>query len=439
MPHDVTMPQLGMAQDAGKIVAWLKQPGDAVTTGDALFEVETDKATMEVEAQASGYLTGVAAAEGDDVPVGSVIARISDSADAGDAEDASPAPAPAAQADGGGDDLPEGRAVTMPQLGMAQDSGVLVAWSVALGDKVGPDDTLFEVETDKSTMEVPAGTGGYLAATLAQDGDEVPVGQTVAILSDTPPATTLARGVAEAGPAPAPAPEPDPDPAPAATPAPAPAAKTAPAPAATGGRILASPKARRLAMEQGLDLARLAEAGHPQPFHVRDLEALRSLPDTAPASAPGPTAQPARRLVARTGGDGFAPFASWAAEAHGLTDPDALLAGLAAASLGAAHDTVIGIWRSGAMTCYAVPAGSGLAAATQTDTAPDLVLRDLRGSRITAVELGPEAQPVLTVTGGPEGLDLTLECAPASLDADAAIRLLTMFAERLEDPLRHLL
>ena len=63
MPHDVTMPQLGMAQDAGKIVAWLKSPGDKVAKGDALFEVETDKATMEVEAQAAGYLTGVVAAK----------------------------------------------------------------------------------------------------------------------------------------------------------------------------------------------------------------------------------------------------------------------------------------------------------------------------------------------------------------------------------------
>ena len=49
MPHDVTMPQLGMAQDAGKIVSWLKSPGDAVSKGDALFEVETDKAMVPEE------------------------------------------------------------------------------------------------------------------------------------------------------------------------------------------------------------------------------------------------------------------------------------------------------------------------------------------------------------------------------------------------------
>src|SRR6056297_2315580 len=80
MPHDVTMPQLGMAQDAGKIVAWLKSAGDAVVKGDALFEVETDKATMEVEAQNNGFLTDIRAAAGDDVAVGTVIAVISDTA-----------------------------------------------------------------------------------------------------------------------------------------------------------------------------------------------------------------------------------------------------------------------------------------------------------------------------------------------------------------------
>ncbi|MBB99488.1 MAG: pyruvate dehydrogenase, partial [Rhodobacteraceae bacterium] len=49
MPHDVIMPALGMAQDSGLIVSWLKSPGDAVKAGDALMEGETDKATMEVE------------------------------------------------------------------------------------------------------------------------------------------------------------------------------------------------------------------------------------------------------------------------------------------------------------------------------------------------------------------------------------------------------
>ncbi|MEP3275046.1 MAG: lipoyl domain-containing protein, partial [Stappiaceae bacterium] len=77
MPHEIIMPALGMAQDTGLIVAWHKNSGDPVAIGDVLMEVETDKSTMEVEAQAQGYLTNVKAAAGDNVPVGNVIALIS--------------------------------------------------------------------------------------------------------------------------------------------------------------------------------------------------------------------------------------------------------------------------------------------------------------------------------------------------------------------------
>ena len=59
MPHDVTMPQLGMAQDAGKIVSWLKSSGEAVTKGDALFEVETDKAVTAIPSPHTGTITDV--------------------------------------------------------------------------------------------------------------------------------------------------------------------------------------------------------------------------------------------------------------------------------------------------------------------------------------------------------------------------------------------
>ena len=77
MRHDVIMPALGMAQDSGLIVAWHKAAGDAVAKGDVLFEVETDKATMEVEAQADGFLNGVRAQAGEEVPVGTAVAIIS--------------------------------------------------------------------------------------------------------------------------------------------------------------------------------------------------------------------------------------------------------------------------------------------------------------------------------------------------------------------------
>jgi pyruvate dehydrogenase E2 component (dihydrolipoamide acetyltransferase) len=70
------MPVLGMAQDTGKLISWLKMEGEAVLEGEPIMEVETDKATVEIEASASGSLGGVRAQEGDEVPVGQVIAWI---------------------------------------------------------------------------------------------------------------------------------------------------------------------------------------------------------------------------------------------------------------------------------------------------------------------------------------------------------------------------
>ena len=435
------MPQLGMAQDAGKIVSWLKVPGDQVAKGDALFEVETDKATMEVEAQASGFLTHVTAAAGEDVPVGQAIARISDSA-----EDDTPAPAPRPRADTP-DALPEGHQITMPQLGMAQDSGVIVGWLVELGAEVGADDLLFEVETDKATMEVPAGVSGYLAATLAQAGDAVPVGQAVAVLSTEKPDAPVARAMAAAAPAPAAPPKPDSVSAPASTPTQAVqavAGQTVAAPA--GGRILASPKLRRVAMEKGLDLARLVQAGHPQPYHMRDLQVLEALPTQAlptqalPTQAPAPQtgmAAQTMRLEAACAQDGFARFATWAADAQGLQDADALLAGLAGASLGRA--ATVAVDRFGASRVYDVPEGRSLSAVTDSGNTPDLRLRDLRMGGISRVTMGAEDVPVLTLLTQGDGLALVLECTPAQLAPDQAIALLSEFAGRMHDPLRHLL
>lgn len=435
MRHDVTMPQLGMAQDAGRIVAWLKAAGDPVAKGDALFEVETDKATMEVEAQASGFLTGITAAEGDDVPVGAVIAQISDSA-----ADDGPAPDPQAKGSTAEDALPEGRAVTMPQLGMAQDSGLLVNWIKGLGDKVAADDILFEVETDKSTMEVPAGVNGYLAATLADAGDEVPVGATLAIIStDKPDAPTARRAkAAPAKAAPAKA-APAEAKAPAATPPvkgkEEPAPKPQPMQSPTG-RILASPKARRLALERGLDLNSLVAASHPQPFHMRDLEVLAKLPAKSPATSAATTTATIR-LTAEIATDGFTAFAQWAAANHGSTDRDALLAGIAGASL--AQPGIVAIERHGQMRGFAIPADRALSAVTASEDSPDLILRDLRDTALRAVTAGAEGTPILTLMSGHSGLILTLECSADQVSAPAAIALLSAFAGRMEHPLRHLL
>src|SRR5256714_3387657 len=76
MATDVILPALGMSQDTGKILQWLKREGEQVAKGEPLVEIETDKATVEIEAPADGVLARVSAAAGDDVPVGQVIAAI---------------------------------------------------------------------------------------------------------------------------------------------------------------------------------------------------------------------------------------------------------------------------------------------------------------------------------------------------------------------------
>ena len=323
--------------------------------------------------------------------------------------------------------------VIMPALGMAQDSGLIVAWHKAPGDEVAAGDVLFEVETDKSTVEVEAGQDGFVAALLAEAGEEAPVGEVIAVISEETPQDPVQRSRNDGGAVSAPAaPDTktaDPDPVPVTTSAPEP---TRPAISADG-RVLASPKARRLALEQGLDLACLVEAGHPQPYHVADLGLLRSLSTQTPEAAAS-----ARRLTAALAQEGFSEFSAWAQEAAGLGDAAALLAGFGGASLGRA--AVIAVETLSAQRLYQVPPGRlGDVTEIDPDSPPDLCLRDLRLSRISAVELGPEDCPTLTLCADGAGLVVTLECAARSLSAREAVTLLSNFAARMEQPVRHLL
>jgi pyruvate dehydrogenase E2 component (dihydrolipoamide acetyltransferase) len=101
MPTNVIMPALEMAQETGKVVHWLKRPGDAVRKGEPIVEIETDKVTVEIEAPASGVLRDVTANEGDVVPVGRTIALIVAAGEAAVAAAAAPVmPAASAAATG---------------------------------------------------------------------------------------------------------------------------------------------------------------------------------------------------------------------------------------------------------------------------------------------------------------------------------------------------
>src|SRR2546426_837370 len=97
MPTNIIMPALELAQETGKVLRWLKSPGDSVQKGEPIVEIETDKVTVEIEAPASGVLRDVTARTGDVIPVGRTIATIFAAGEAG-AGAAAPAVMPAASA-----------------------------------------------------------------------------------------------------------------------------------------------------------------------------------------------------------------------------------------------------------------------------------------------------------------------------------------------------
>ncbi len=191
--------------------------------------------------------------------------------------------------------------ILMPALSPTMTDGKLAKWHKKEGDAVESGDVIAEIETDKATMEIEAVEEGVLGKILVAEGtEEVPVNQVIALLledgEDVSALEGALEGAAEA-PAPAPAPAapapaaPAPAPAPAPQPAPEPApAPAAPAPqAAAGGRVLASPLARRMAAEQGLDLSRVTGTGPRGRIVKLDIEGAPA--GTAVAAAPGPAAQ----------------------------------------------------------------------------------------------------------------------------------------------------
>jgi pyruvate dehydrogenase E2 component (dihydrolipoamide acetyltransferase) len=175
--------------------------------------------------------------------------------------------------------------VIMPALELAQDSGKVLQWLRAPGDTVRKGDVLLEIETDKATVEIEAPASGILREVTAQAGDVIPVGQTIALIFGADEAP-----VASAAPA-----------APPTAPAAAPAA---PAPVAITAAPKASPLARKVAEQHGVDLAQVVTAG--RRIEKADVLAFMERRGAAPAGN-GPTvrlapASPkARRLAAERG------------------------------------------------------------------------------------------------------------------------------------------
>jgi len=191
--------------------------------------------------------------------------------------------------------------ILMPALSPTMEKGNLAKWLKKEGDKVKSGDIIAEIETDKATMEVEAVDEGTIAKIVVAEGTaDVPVNQVIAVLAgEGEDVKSAAAGAGSAAPAPKPqaaaapakteSPKAEaPKPVPAAAPA-APKPQAAPQAAPSGDRVFASPLARRLAKEAGIDVSRVQGSGPHGRIIARDVEGAKSGKGMKPAGAPAGT------------------------------------------------------------------------------------------------------------------------------------------------------
>ena len=303
MAEVVRMPKMSDTMTEGVIAKWHKKVGDTVKSGDLVAEVETDKATMDFESFQEGTLLYVGIAEGQAAPVDSVIAIIGapgedyqallTASPAPAAEKAAPvvaeaaplAAAPAASASVTPESL-GATVIRMPLLSDTMKEGVIAEWHKKVGDKIKSDDALADVETDKATMEVTAYAEGTLLYVGVEKGQAAKVNDIIAIVgkegTDVTPLLTAVPST----------------PAPAAEPAPVAAAATSSAaPASTptavvtsgdDSRVKASPLARKIAQEKGIDLRHVQGSAEGGRIVKKDIDSF--VPGAAPVAASSNTA-----------------------------------------------------------------------------------------------------------------------------------------------------
>ncbi len=285
MAEVILMPRLSDTMTEGVIAEWHKKVGDPVKKGDLLAEIETDKATMELESYQAGTILYLGGAKAAKLQVNDLLAIIGNAGEdvtalvAQHTGQAAPAPekveqnaaAPATQPVAAGaaaapaapavDVTKLEEVVLMPRLSDTMTEGVIAAWHKKVGDDVKKGEVLAEIETDKATMELESYKDGKLLYQGAQAGEKIQVNDLLAIIGKDGFDVNAVVNALKGG-----------------TPAPA-AAATAPAEqkaapqvdtnkAATPtlevvneGRILASPLAKKIAEEKGIDLKYVKGSG----------------------------------------------------------------------------------------------------------------------------------------------------------------------------------
>ena len=258
---DITVPDLGEFSDV-EIIEVLVGPGDSVNQEDGLITLETDKATMDVPAPSSGTIADISVSVGGTVSSGDVIGSMTVEGDVTATEETAAASAAEPAGDtvvveqvamqGGGE-----QTIEVPDLGDFEEVDVIEV-HISPGDKVGLDDELITLETDKATMEVPAAAAGTIRSVLVAVGDKVSKGSAIAVIdAEATAAPAEPATAASASPPPPPA---MPQPA-AATPAPARSRELPPIDEAGFSKAHASPSVRKLARELGVDLVQVKGTG----------------------------------------------------------------------------------------------------------------------------------------------------------------------------------
>jgi len=321
MADVIKMPKMSDTMTEGVLAKWHKKVGDKVKSGDVLAEVETDKATMDMESYWDGTLLYVGVEEGTAVPVDAIMAVIgkegedykaaleaekgaeAPKAESTDAPKAEEKKEEAAPAQGGGLSEEELAAkgvtvIRMPLLSDTMTEGVIAEWHKKVGDKVKDDDVLADVETDKATMEVM----GYATGTLLHIGVEKGAAAKVnGIIAIVGPEGTDVSGILAGGSAPAPKAESAEAPkeeksanaAEIETPRTSSCGTTADN---SDSRVKASPLAKKIAKDKGIDLAQVAGSAEGGRIIKKDIENFK--PSAAPAKAESASAPAAEKTAA---------------------------------------------------------------------------------------------------------------------------------------------
>lgn len=313
MAEIIRMPKMSDTMEEGVIAAWLKKVGDEVKAGDILAEVETDKATMELESYEEGVLLYIGVQEKDAVPVNGVIAIVGEKGENIDdllkevqggstseapketqTEDKKEEEAPV-EAEAGAEEEIDTSAIkatliTMPKMSDTMQEGTIAAWLKKEGDEVKSGDILAEVETDKATMELESYEDGILLHIGVAEGDSVEIDGVIAVIgergADYEKLLQAHKAKSSGTAAPQPKAEKK-ESAPAKEEAPAAKEEPKVATFSTDGRVKASPLAKKLAEDKGVDIALVKGTGEGGRIIKRDIESFD------PATAKAPTEQAA--------------------------------------------------------------------------------------------------------------------------------------------------